>query len=152
MWQQPCPVCLSEKNHMPDCCCSCWNVLLSNCCTNFSDWRFPCYFFFRGGSVCLSWLLEPSLSIKRTSLFCYLFWWKPWVCQVIHWYCNTKMMSAVVYIIRPSVVISFYFFFFPLGDLFCRTWLACFIFLWLLFGNKTLQKKRLMWLCPVVVI
>lgn len=29
---------------------------------------------FRGGSVCLSWLLEPSLSIKEKPLFCYLFW------------------------------------------------------------------------------
>lgn len=36
---------------------------------------------------------------------------------MIHWYCNTKKkMSAVVYIIRPSVFISFYvLFFLPIG-------------------------------------
>lgn len=68
---------------------------------------------FRGGSVCLSWLLEPSLSIKRSPYFviCFdLMWRIPSVCRVIHWYCNTKKMSAVVYIIRPFVFISFYFF------------------------------------------
>lgn len=76
-------------------------------------------------------------------------WRIPWVCQVIHWYCNTKMMSAVVYIIRPSVIISFYFF--PFRDLFCCTWLACFTFLQLLFGNKILWKNNSR-LCAAAVI
>ena len=113
----------------------------------------PLYFtvllvcFFRGGSVCLSWLLEPSLSIKKDRPYFLLFvldfmWRIPWVCRVIHWYCNTKKMSAVVYIIRPSVFISFYLFLFSL-------WGICFVvldwlvllFLWLLFGNKVLWKN-----------
>ena len=145
-----------RENHMPDCRCSCWNVMLSNCCTNFSELTFPpppLYFtvllvcFFRGGSVCLSWLLEPSLSIKKDRPYFLLFvldfmWRIPWVCRVIHWYCNTKKMSAVVYIIRPSVFISFYLFLFSL-------WGICFVvldwlvllFLWLLFGNKVLWKN-----------
>lgn len=120
LWQ-PRPVCLSEKKiKMPDCCCSCWNVMLSNCCTNFSESTFPplidfvfnfiLFVFPRGGSVCLSWLLEPSQSTKRKTIFCYLFCL---ICRVIRWYCNTKKMCAVVYIIRPSVFISFYFSVFP---------------------------------------
>lgn len=91
--------------------------------------------------MCLSWLLEPSLSIKRKQKHILLFVLICLICRVICWYCNTKNMCAVVYIIRPSVFISFYFCFFPLGDLFYCTWLAGFTFLWLLFGNKTLCKK-----------
>lgn len=71
------------------------------------------------------------------------------ICRVIRWYCNTKNICAVVYIIRPSVFISFYFCFFPLGDLFYCTWLAGFTFLWLLFGNKILCKRSS---CCVVLV
>lgn len=76
--QQPCPVCLSEKIT-----CQivvvlagmyCWATVAQISLTDVS----PIVFFlllllsFRGGSVCLSWLLEPSLSIKK-KIFCYLF-------------------------------------------------------------------------------
>lgn len=105
---------------------------------------FPPLFVLRGGSVCLSWLLETSLSIKwiLICIICFDNMWRiPWV---IHWYCNTKKMSAVVYIIRPSVYISFYFLFSSLlGDLFCCNSLACFTFLWFHFGNKILWKTAL---------
>lgn len=109
------------------------------------NWCFPCCF--SGEALCLSWLLDPSLSVKRNPYFIILFWLFT-LCEechesvwVIQWYRNTKKMSAVVYIM-PSVFISFYFLPFW-GDLFCFNWLACFTFLWLLFGNKILWKNSL---------
>lgn len=126
----------------------CWATVAQISLTDVSPSFWFFLLFFRGGSVCLSWLLEPSLSIEIKSLFCCLFW--TYVKNTMsHWYCNTKMMSAVVYIIRPSVIISFYFF--PFRDLFCCTWLACFTFLQLLFGNKILWKNNSR-LCAAAVI
>lgn len=40
-----------RENNIPDWCCSCWNVLLSNCCTNFSELRFP-PLFCSGEALC----------------------------------------------------------------------------------------------------
>lgn len=73
------------------------------------------FFFSRGGSVCLSWLLEPSLSIKRKKILILLFvlTLSGEYHESVKWFIGTatpKKMSAVVYIIRPFVFISFYFF------------------------------------------
>lgn len=118
-----------RENHMPDCRCSCWNVMLSNCCTNFSELTVPPpprYFtvllvcFFWGGSVCLSWLLEPSLSIKKgRSYFCSLFWIS---CEEYHefveWFTGTATPKRCLLLYISSGLLSlsaFICFCFPFG-------------------------------------
>lgn len=53
---------------------------------------FSGFFFYRGGSVCLSWLLEPSLSIKRKPIFCCLFW-SVWS---VEWFAGTATPKRCV--------------------------------------------------------
>lgn len=99
--------------------------------------------FFWGGSVCLSWLLEPSLPIKGKNPYCVVLFW--------HDTMNTASPSrdslgtatpkrdvccCIYHQAFCRYQLSFFFFSVPLWDLFCCTWLACFTFLWLLFGNK----------------
>lgn len=151
LWQ-PRPLRLSEKkkNHMADCCCSCWNVMSSNCCTSFSELTFfpiiDIYFFFfffpftRGGSVCLSWLLEPSLSIKKRekkhthTFICYLFWpvWS------VEWFASTATPKRRVLLYISSGLLSlsvFYVCFSPTGNFIVLDWLV------LLFSDCFLEIK-----------
>lgn len=60
---------------------------------NSPNWCFPRFvlfvlFFPRGGSVCLSWRLEPSVYWKIQHIL--LFVLTCLICGVICWYCNTK--------------------------------------------------------------
>lgn len=59
-------------------------------------------FFPRGGSVCLSWLLEPSLSIKRKTIFCYLFW-SVWF---VKWFAGTATPKRCVLLYISSGLLS----------------------------------------------
>lgn len=111
-----------RENHTPDCCCSCWNVMLSNCCTNFSELTFPPFFCFRGGSVCLSWLLEPSLSIKRKKNLILLFVLIS--CEEYHefveWFTGTATPKRCLLLYISSGLLSlsaFFFFLLPFGGL-----------------------------------
>lgn len=99
----------------------------------------------RGGSVCLSWLLEPSLSIKIiVSLFLFLPFVKtttnlpldPLVLQ------HQKDVCCCVHIYHHQAfcLLSLLFFLPFSGELICRTWLARFMFLWLLFENKNFKS------------
>lgn len=153
--QQPCPVCLSEKIT-----CQivvvlagmyCWATVAQISLTDVSPLVFVFIFiflFFRGGSVCLSWLLEPSLPIKGKALillFCFDMMWR--YHESVMWFIGTATPKRCLLLYISSGLLSLsafmFYFFFPLGDTFWCTWLACFTFLWLLFGNKILWKATL---------
>lgn len=76
--------------------------------------------FFWGGSVCLSWLLEPSLSIKKgRSYFCSLFWIS---CEEYHefveWFTGTATPKRCLLLYISSGLLSlsaFICFCFPFG-------------------------------------
>lgn len=102
-------------NHTPDCCCLCWNVMSSNCCTNFSDLMFPTPSFIVfvdneilwGGSVCLSWLLEPSLSnSKGTHILPFV------LSRLWKWFAGTATPKRCVLLYISYIFLHCFFFFF----------------------------------------
>lgn len=52
--------------------------------------------------MCLSWLLEPSLSIKRKTIFCYLFW-SVWF---VKWFAGTATPKRCVLLYISSGLLS----------------------------------------------
>lgn len=128
LWQQLCPVCLSEKIS-----CQIVVVLAGMYCwatvaQKFSELMFsPLFFyfilflFFRGGSVCLSWLLGPSLLIKRKKL----------ILLFVLILKNTRSLLSDLLVLQHQKDVCcckyhqafclYPLFFLPFGDLFCCT-------------------------------
>lgn len=109
----------------------CWAIVAQISLTDVSP-----VILFRGGSVCLSWLLETSLSIKKPSL-CYLFW---------HHVKKTTSLSSDSLVLQhqKDVCCCIYhqaFFFSSLWGI-CFHWLVL-LFSDSFFGNKNLWKPAL---------
>lgn len=104
-----------------------------------------CFISIQRGSTCLSWLLEPPLSISRKLFFSFLFLFPLWVYRVVHRHSNVKM-SAVVYTTPFVFNLLLSFFFLYLFSRISFIEFSCFTFHWLLFGNKIIwKKKQLLW-------
>lgn len=117
-------------------------------------WFMIPYCFIQRGSLCLSWFLEPSLSIKA-NLFLFFsssfFFWpyvkkamSLWSDPLVLWHQNDVcccIYHQAFYCCYQLLFFSFFSFFVILFWGICFVELACFTFLWLLFGNKILQKN-----------